>query len=215
MTRSDTVAFLTCVLPPEGYYCAVIYKTAHPKPGIDKPWQKFFETIEQLADFILQQDKLGRTTYHACATYRDAKGIWNPRANRGEGKQEYRTQQNALMARSLWVDIDTRASNPKAVYLDQQEAAEAVLAFCLRAGLPRPVFVDSGYGLHCYWPLERPLAPDEWRRYANALKALCAREGLAIDPARTADIASILRTPGTTNRKNGERDVTTVPCRGF
>ena len=195
MTRNDTIAFLTCVLPPEGQYCAVVFNP--------KPWHQFFETIGQLADFILQQDQLGRTVYHACASFREA------------GK---RTQQNALMARSLWLDIDTREGPPPSAdakpriweawqnrYADRHDAAAATLDFCRAAGLPAPLFVDSGFGLHCYWPLERPLAPDEWHRSAGALKALCFEHGLKIDPGKTADLACILRTPGTHNRKNGER----------
>jgi hypothetical protein len=182
MTRNDTIAFLTCVLPPEGFYCAAVFRTK-----TSKPWHSFFDTIERLADFILDQDQLGRTVYHACASFR------SPTRRRSD---------NAHLARSFWLDIDCGPDKP---YPDQEAAARTVVGFCDGAGLPRPLFVDSGFGLHCYWPLDVPLGPEEWRDRAAALKVLCQQHGLETDPARTADIASILRTPGTHNRKQGER----------
>jgi hypothetical protein len=42
---------------------------------------------------------------------------------------------------------------------------------------------------------------ETWQHYARGLKNLCQQYGLKADPARTADISSVLRTPGTHNRK--------------
>lgn len=187
MTRNDTVAFLTCVLPPEGFYCAIVFNSPKPRPGIDKPRHFFVDNLESLADVILANDRRGATTvYHACASYASA---------------TRRIGANALGASCLWTDID---AGPGKAYADAADAAAAVVAFCGRVDLPVPLFVGSGRGIHCYWPLNETLQPSEWRVYAEGLKALCFREGLHIDPSRTADIASILRTPGTHNRKEGE-----------
>lgn len=199
MMRNETLAFLTCVLPAEGTYCAVIFNTANPRPGVDFPRQQFCASIEELTDVLLTNDKQGRTVYHACASYRDPKGIWNERKQ----KWEARTQANALAASAFWLDID--AGRAGAPFPSAGAAAEAVVDFCSRVLLPRPLFVGSGSGLHCYWPLEQSLAPDVWQQYADGLKALCVAHGLKADPARTADIASILRPPGTYNRKAGEQ----------
>src|SRR5882724_5909205 len=187
MTRNDSLAFLTCVLPADGYSCAVIFNSNSPRPGIDKPRHVFCETIEQLTETILANDKIGRTVYHACASFREP---------------SRRTQANALGAASFWLDVD---AGPGKAYPDAEAAARAALSFCDRRQLPRPVLVGSGNGVHCYWPLERRLEPDEWFQYANTLKSVCGAEGLKADPSRTADIASILRPPGTYNRKDGER----------
>jgi hypothetical protein len=46
------------------------------------------------------------------------------------------------------------------------------------------------------------LDPETWKRHAEGLKLLCAEHGLFADPARTADISSVLRTPETSNRKH-------------
>jgi hypothetical protein len=56
-------AFLAQVLPTEGYKCAMVLDG-------DRRWQKFFKTTDELADYILQQDGLGRTVYHACAVFK-------------------------------------------------------------------------------------------------------------------------------------------------
>lgn len=185
MPLSETIAFLRCVLPDEGYYCAVVLDP--------RPRQYFFSTIEELADAILWHDGQGRTVYHACASFKTA---------------DNRQGANARYSRSLWIDIDCGVGKP---YADAQAGYEALGKFCANTGLPFPVVVGSGFGLHCYWPLGQDLLPAEWKRLSAGLKALSAQHGLQIDPVRTADIASILRTPGTHNRKNGERLVQVGP----
>jgi Domain of unknown function (DUF927) len=65
--------------------------------------------------------------------------------------------------------------------------------------------VGSGGGIHDYWPFDRDLTLDEWQPLATGFKAACLSQAFRIDPARTADASSILRTPGTHHRKNGER----------
>ena len=128
-------------------------------------------------------DARGSDVYHACAAFKD-KGS--------------RKQNNALGARCFWLDVDVGEGKP---YRDQQEAAESVIAFCKIQGLPIPIFVSSGYGLHVYWPLDRMLSPDEWKSGASRLKSACKVHGLMADESRTTDISSVLRPPGTHNRK--------------
>jgi len=196
MMRDETLAFLACVLPAEGYYCAVVFDSPNPKPGVDFPRQKFCSTIEELTDVILASDKVGTTVFHGCAAYVDPR-VAKPRS-----------QVNVRACRSLWLDVD--AGSDKA-YPDARAAAQSVANFCARVGLPVPVFVGSGTGIHCYWPLAVELGPADWNVYANGLKALCTVEGLKADPSRTSDISSILRPPGTYHRKNGENLVQVDP----
>lgn len=187
MAPNDTLAFLKCVLPSEGYYCAVIFDTANPRPGVDFPRQQFCSTLEELCDVLLTNDAAGRTVYHACAAFT------------APGK---RTHANARAARSFWLDVDAGTGKP---YPDAGTAAVAVIDFVDAVGLPRPVFVGSGNGVHAYWPLEADLDPQTWRDYALGLKSLCTEKGLIADHSRTADISSILRPPGTHHRKDGEK----------
>lgn len=173
---SITADFLRHVLPDEGYYACFILETKR---------HLWFTDIEQLASAIIASDGSGQTTYHACAYFREPKR---------------RSQESAFGARSFWLDIDLA---PKSKYADVHDSFIAVQEFCQKTGLPIPIYVGSGNGLHVYWSLAQTLEAETWQRYAHGLKLLCHQEGLETGPERTADIASILRTPGTHNRKNG------------
>lgn len=186
MPPNATTAFLKCVLPAEGFYCAVVFMVANPVPGVDFPRQYFFETVDELADALLFHDQQGRTVYHACASF------LNPRLPKP------RTQANAARARALWLDIDAGPGKP---YSGAAEAAQAVVIFARTTGLPGPLLVGSGRGVHAYWPLDADVEPAIWLRYALGLKQCCIDFGLHAGPERTADIASILRPPGTHHRK--------------
>jgi hypothetical protein len=185
MTSMD--AFLAHVLPTEGYYCAVILRQGMPVK------QVFTSSLGKLVDTLLVNDANGHTVYHACSTFMDASS---------------RTAQNARFVRSLWLDVDAGEGKP---YADADEAAAAVVAFTRVTGLPDPVLVDSGYGLHCYWPLAANVLSVRWRALAAGLRDLCGRHGLQADHQRTCDCASILRPPATTNRKYGRAKA--VTCR--
>ena len=184
--------FLRSVLPDEGFKCAVIVQPNGAK------WQKFFATHEELATFISVQDGLGKTTYHACASFKVPEN--DPARTPRKARRLGRTGHNALGARAFWLDLDCGEGKP---YPDASAAAIAADNFCRSAGLPAPIYVGSGHGLHLYWPLAQMLSPQEWGEQAHRLRELCDRHGLAADHSRTTDISSILRTPGTRNRKHG------------
>lgn len=143
--------------------------------------------------------KAGRNAYFACAgfiqeSYRDQ-----------EGKRRFRTAENARGARDFWLDIDcgeAKAAKGEG-YATQKAGLAALIKFCAAVGLPEPsIVVDSGNGLHCYWHFSEFINRETWRAIARKLKALAAKHGLIADPSRTADIASVLRVPGTMNWKD-------------
>lgn len=108
---------------------------------------------------------------------------------------------NATWLKAIWIDCDVKPGDPRH-YHTMPEAIGALDAFRDKVGLPFPsAVVNSGGGLHIYWISEAPMAPDEWRLYADGLKALLLREGVKCDTGLTTDIARILRVPGTTNHK--------------
>jgi hypothetical protein len=87
-----------------------------------------------------------------------------------------KSQENATALKAIWLDVDVgkfdKDGKPTA-YGTRDEAATAVEAFRLAAGMPPPsATVGSGGGLHVYWFSDRELTPAEWRPYANGLKAL-------------------------------------------
>ena len=172
----------------------------HTSWSSNRKYNKFASTVEELLQKIKGADEAGQTAYHACAAFKEARQ--NPR-NTPHGQRRYgRTKHNVRGSKSFWLDVDAGPDKP---YLDWKAAALAVAEFCRTTKLPRPVVVLSGLGIYVYWPLVETLDPETWGRYARGLKALCSKYELQADPTRTADITSVLRTPGTHHRKAGIR----------
>jgi hypothetical protein len=148
--------------------------------------------IERIADGTF-------AVYHACASFERESYIGE------DGETKYREQQNALYARSFWLDIE--CTPEKAADGKGYESLEAGLAalgkFCEETGLSWPTIVNSGGGIHAYWPLCQDVPKAAWVPIAEKFKKLTqiAPAKLIADASRTADIASLLRPPGTWNRK--------------
>jgi len=151
--------------------------------------QKFYPTIGRLVHAAEQASDNDQDVYFGLGAF-DGTGV--------------RKAQNVLHMASLFVDLDCGDGKD---YVGQHEALDALKAFCKAAAMPRPIIVNSGYGVHAYWPLAEDVSVADWKPVAVALKRLCVKHNLRIDPSVTADAARILRMPGTLNRKYG----TTAP----
>lgn len=102
----------------------------------------------------------------------------------------------AQQLQNFWLDLD--CGEGKAY----PTKADAFRAF-MDVGLPKPTLVvDSGNGLHIYWTLHEPVPAQQWKVVAEHLKRACITHSLDADHAVTADVARILRVPGTMNYKN-------------
>lgn len=145
--------------------------------------QFYFETNEEAAAFIEQNRNKAGELYFSPAIYKTAE----------------RKQANVKSIQAFWLDIDCGEGKG---YKTQQDGINAVGQFIKSTNLPSPYIVSSGKGLHVYWVLQTPLAPDYWLGLANRFKSLCVFEGLKADPSRTADSASLLRPVGTYNNKS-------------
>ena len=113
---------------------------------------------------------------------------------------EGRTKDNVLALRSLWLDLDCGANKP---YATKRAGMTALKTFCADTKLPRPIVVDSGRGLHIYWPFEEVVSRSQWEVAASALHRLCTRYDLHVDPS-VFEVARVLRVPGTYNFKDEE-----------
>ena len=200
----DTLEFLQTILPEEGFKFVGLERTKG--GGIA---HKAYESLELMANAIASYDaQPNLTVYHACASYKAAS--FELVVN-GETKTKYRGAQNWDKVKSFWADIDcgeTKAAEGKG-YATKSEAAKVIIGFCRTYGFPDPMLVDSGGGLHAYWPLTRTIGPQSWRLIAAEFKAALDAAGLLVDPTRTADLSSVLRPVGSHNRKPG-RDVREV-----
>jgi hypothetical protein len=192
-TEDTGLRFLRRILPEQGYYIAAV---KDPRSKRFRP-SEFASTLEGLWSLLQENDRNGFETYHACASFREP--LNDPLGTAREDRRLGRTQHNVLGAKAFWLDIDVGPGKP---YANQQQAFEALKTFCKKLALPIPIVVSSGAGLHIYWCLLQTLSPDDWGFYASGLKQLCVELDLKADPSRTTDISSILRTPGTHNRKH-------------
>ncbi len=192
---SNSLRFLELILPGGGHYIAALKRPG----GKGFARSVFALTLQDLWNTIEAADRDGFETYHACASFKEA--LNDPPGTPDGQKRLGRTKQNILGARAFWLDIDCGVNKP---YRDQDKAGDALAAFCLSLKLPRPLVVTSGSGLHVYWPLVETLDRGTWESYASGLKALCVLHSLGVDHARTADISSVLRPPGTHNRKGAK-----------
>ncbi len=178
----DTSTFLQGVLGTEGHYCVWALKE-------QRMVQKFYGTIDELEHAANNLNENGFDTYYALATFDEA------------GSRE---ADNVRQLRAFFMDLDCgvhlKRGTPKD-FPDQSTAIAQLRAFCKTANLPRPTMVNSGYGVHVYWPLTEPVSLVEWLPVAERLKALANFHGFKADKNVTADAARVLRVPGTSNHK--------------
>lgn len=194
----DTLEFFRAILPDEGvYFLALIDKNT------GRVAHKSFATLEELTSGVAEFDKREDiNVYHACASYKEP-------YIEVDGKKQYRKDNNWHKAKAFWIDLDCGQEkfDKGEGYLTKRLAAEAIDEFCVEHDFPKPMYVDSGNGVHCYWPLTTAIGPKSWRKIAEAFKAALAADGVLADPACTADFSRILRPVGAHNRKGEPKPV--------
>lgn len=164
--------------PPEGPRCVVTFK------GKGKPKHHWVGSAEEAMQVAERADRAGADVYFGLASFGSPS----------------RKADNASLVRAFWLDIDCGEGKP---YADSQVGLRALYDWLVAQRVVSPSYVVlSGSGLHCYWGLQQPITPDQWRPVAEQLKRACIATGLRADPVRTADLASILRVPGTHNYKS-------------
>jgi hypothetical protein len=174
----DTLNFLQRVLPSAGFYVTTVINP-------DGRRQGFFATVEELAKAVTGLDQRGNNTYFAISAF----------VEKGNRKQE-----NVRATKVIALDVDCGDGKP---YPTWREGLAATGRFIQQMGLPKPLIIHSGNGLHVYWVLTEELEPLRWKPLAEAMKAAAKDKGFEIDPAVPADSARVLRPVGTTNPKSG------------
>lgn len=193
----DTATFLERVLPHSGFK---VLAELVPIPGREKAGWRYTQylSFEAMAAALLQLDAKGRTVYHACNAYND----WY--VDERTGKKRIRTQDNVTACRSLYDDIDI---GKPTCYQTRAEAMGEVKAFIKATGLPAPLVIYSGNGIHLYWPLDRDITPQEWATLAVLKRRVTNHLKLRVDAAVDCDLARVLRPVGSHNRKGEAQEV--------
>ena len=171
---------LSAALDPAGHICVIGLR---PKRA---PIQKFFEPGD-IDGAIAEAEKLAAAKmnpYFATSTFKSG---------------DNRRADNVYSVRVLKLDVD---SGDNKEYKTKKEAIAALMDFCTVADLPTPVTVDSGNGIHAYWPMDVSMQPAQAKLMSEKLKTLCHVHKLYADPTTTSDLARILRIPGTMNLKD-------------
>jgi energy-coupling factor transporter ATP-binding protein EcfA2 len=196
---SDTQReFLNVVLAHSGMPCL-----AWLKPGVKGMRHKVVGTIERAVAFVEDFDGTREDLYFCISTLQNETIV-------DRGTKRVRTQANTSHTRVFVLDMDVHPAghekyDPAQYYVSQDDAREGVKRIVEALGLPDPIVVNSGYGLHVYWPMLEGVPSTQWKPIAERFKrALQMIEPLAIgDGTRVADLAGVLRVPDTCNLKNG------------
>lgn len=193
----DSISFLRKVLPDEGvrFVCRGFFVEGNPRMLFQHDTAGSFEELMMKANrWAARSDKV----YYACAAYKEAtyKPFTKPDGTVKQIVSRGSDNGKVLSARSMWEDIDVGKPNPDKCYPTQKEAATELFKACKTIGIPWPMLVSSGKGLHCYWPLTENVSYEQWIVLAELKKAAFVHAGLKIDPSRAADIKSILRPVG-------------------
>lgn len=188
----NTLEFLSEVLAPAGFPCIVI-----PAPEGKGFWHYPTKSFEEAAAKATELHLKHRDVYFACGTLKQQS---TETMRRGELVKSWRTSDNISHWKTFIVDLDIDPANPEK-YPSQASAIAHLGTFCRDVGLPIPMLVSSGYGVHVYWVLETAITADLWHQVAVKLKALLHVYGIKQDNTRTSDMTSILRVVGTSNFK--------------
>ena len=185
---------LNTVQPADGWFCVtgILKKDG----GKDDVKQTLVATRQEVDALVARYVKQRRNVFFAVAKY---------------ATDANRTKANVKAVKAFWLDLDCgkdkAVPNPKTGipggYLTQPEAAKALQGFCTLVGLPLPIVVNSGRGLHVYWVLTTEITREEWEPVAERLRELCLTHKFYVDNA-VFEVARILRIPGTYNFKGKE-----------
>ena len=171
----DNFDLLGAVQPTDGWFAVVGIKG-------DSKHQEIVETREEFDDWVNHFVRTKRNVFFGVAKYKD---------------DSSRMKHNVRALKAFWLDIDC---GPAKDYDTQQEGLAALRDFCKVVGLSKPTLVNSGRGLHVYWPLTEEVTRAEWEAVSSRLKEVCATQGLRVDNS-CFEVARILRVPGTFNFK--------------
>jgi hypothetical protein len=169
--------FYENVLPSQGVYC--VTEIAKDKRVVNR----FAESLDEVERLVAEANADNKNVFIALSSF----------------SGHSRMGDYAAFCRSFFVDLDVKPDKP-GHYKSKVEAIEDLDHFLKVTGLPSPVVVDSGNGVHAYWPFEESVPIGEWKLYADKFKQLCL-DHMKIDPVVTADITRIMRCPETLNYK--------------
>ena len=132
-----------------------------------------------------------------CLSGQSVGGQVDGRGNRKVSKGD-RKATNARWLRSFVLDLDVKPTG----YPSQQAALASALPFFDKIGLKPGPIVSTGRGLHVYVTLSENITRAVWQPLADRLVEAATQHGLKFDTGVTRNPATLLRLPGSFNRKD-------------
>lgn len=193
----DTKTFLTRVFAQQDELVVCVHK---PDPTGEKPrgifWNRgSFSSIDAAVAAIQRWDKEPDTTVYFGVGAFANHATTNPTTGRPKWT---RRQDQATWFKALALDLDIGPDKP---YATQREGWQAMQAALQGIGLPTPMVVSSGRGIHCYWPLTAPLSTAHWEKASIALRLALEEHKVVIDTSKVHDPSMVLRPVGTHHKK--------------
>ena len=202
----DTKTFLSTILPTRGVKYVMRLKPRPNHPKGDASIHHIAPDAEEMAELVQELDNKHRdcNIYFAMASYKEAQYKTHVGADGREFQYVVgRKQDNALNVKSLWMDWDVGKNSPDS-YASRDDAVTALKTYLKATGLPMPIIVNSGYGIHTYWVFTEEVDAREWESVAKLQRIIMRHLGVKFDPSRDKDCASVLRPVGCHNRKAGK-----------
>lgn len=161
-------------------------------------------------------DELNQSS-HAAIEMRDSVDVYFGIGTRKRDLGKYKRGSSADIHSipCLWVEIDILGGHHAADDLPTREQADEILQ---SFHLSPSIINHSGGGLHCYWLLDHTylIESEDDRLYMSKLMkefqqvfiSIAGEQGFHVD--HTADLARVLRVPGTYNRKSDDPKMVTT-----
>lgn len=192
----DTKTFFTRVLAqPDDVVICTLTTDPHDPEASPRFWNRgSFSDIDAAVSAVSAWDSEPNTTVYFSVGKHAGHGYVDQR-----GWQKWRRlQETATWFRAFALDLDTGQGKP---YPDQRAGWSALHAAVQVIGLPVPMVVSSGNGIHCYWPLDTDIPRDRWEVMSVALRLALADQGVLLDTTKVHDPSMVLRPVGTHHKK--------------
>jgi hypothetical protein len=191
----DTKTFLTRIFPQVDELVICTHKPD--KSGKNKRgffWNRgSFADIDAAVSFIQELDNDAETTvYYSIGAFGDHAYTV------GKSQRWYRTQEKATWFKTLALDLDIGADTP---YVTQKDGWTAISAALKTIGMPQPMVISSGNGIHLYWPLTQKISKEHWVKASTALRMALQEQNVVIDTSKIHDPSMVLRPVGTFHKK--------------
>lgn len=178
--------FLNLVLPTDGRI-SVRGVNFNGVDSEEHTWIRRYNDFDDIEQFLQNVEAAKRESFYSPATF---------------GWDNNCKKTNIAFLKSFFLDLDCGVGEKKQ-FPSQAAGISALKNFCVTTGLPAPMLVSSGNGVHAYWVLDEQVTTEVWEPYQAGLIELAKAHGVPSDEA-TRQPTLPMRLPGTLHFKDPE-----------